>query len=189
MFATNDSGQMEYAALTSRSRSLERTGQAAWVASSLAAAVLFAWAVRSGSPALMLPVVLAAAVGWHAWSRANQQVRLIAGYLEECAEDRASGAQWHTKLAQLRSFPAASASDEWVAAAVANLVMVAAIVCSWIFAEGGRYGELFAGFVTALGVMFAFHSVTETARAAQTDYAGIWRKAGPRDGDRQRNAA
>jgi len=187
MFASNDPGPMEYAALTSRSRSLERTGQMAWVLSSLVAAALFAWAMRSGSPALMLSVVLAAAVGWHAWSRANQQARLIAGYLEEWGEGRAGG--WHAKLAQLRMMPAASGSEEWTVAAVSNLVVVAAIVCSWMFAEGGKYGELFAGFVTALGVMFAFHSVSETSRVAQTDYAGLWRKAGPKEPERQKNAA
>lgn len=187
MFTSSDSGQMEYAALASRSNSLERTGQVSFVVSSLTSAVLFAWAVRSGSPALMLPVVLAAAVGFHAWSRAHQQVRLIAGYIEEWAENRSGG--WHSKLAQLRSMPAASASDEWLVTAVSNLVVLAAIVCSWMFAEGARHGELFAGFVTALGVMFAFHSVTETSRGAQTDYAAMWRKAGPKEMDRPRSSA
>lgn len=189
MFTSNDSGQMEYVALTSRSRSLERTGQAAWVVSSLTASALFAWAVGAGSSALMLSVVLAAAVGFHAWSRAHQQVRLIAGYLEECAESRSGGAQWHSKLAQLQSMPAASASDEWIITAVSNLVVLAAIVCSWMFAESGKHGELLAGFVTALGVMFAFHSVTQTSRVAQTDFPAMWRKAGPREMDRRSSAA
>lgn len=178
MFAPNDSSMMEYVALTSRSRSVERTGQWSWVISALAAAVLFAWAVRSGSPALMLPVVLCAAVGYHSWIRARQQVRLIAGYLEESFEGRSGGPQWHARLAQVQSSQAANPSEEWLVTGIANLVVVAAIACSWMSSDAAKHGELFAGFVTALGVIFAFHSVTETARLAQADYFAMWRKAG-----------
>jgi hypothetical protein len=191
MIASNDPGQMEYAALLSRSRSVERTGVLAWVFATAIAAALLGWAVEGNSPGRMLAVVFATAVGFYPMINARQQMRLMAGYIEEFVEGRATGPQWHSKVGQLQVVPTVNPSNDWIMTVLSNVIVLAAVVFSWAFAGPVAHGELIAGFVTACGSIFAAHSLSETVRVDKTDFAAVWRKvsAGPREMDRHRSAA
>jgi hypothetical protein len=163
----------------------------AWVGSNVAATVLMTWAIGARSPGHLLPAVFALAVGFHASMQGRRQTRLIAGYVEEFLEGRGHGPQWHTRLGRLQVVPTVASSDDWIIAGLANLGVLATIVLAWLYAGGAQRGELMASLLTAGGVAFALHSVTETARLQQTDFAAAWRRtgAGPAEVGRQDSAA
>jgi MFS superfamily sulfate permease-like transporter len=191
MLGSNDPGQLEYAALMNRSRSVERTGTTTWVTGTAIAAVLMAWAIADNSPGRLLAVVFATAVGFYPMIHARQQMRLIAGYIEEFIESRAGGPQWNTRLGHLQVVPTVNPSNDWIVTVLSNLFVLAAVVFSWVFAGPVDHGEVIAGFVTACGVTFAVHSIAETARVATTNFAAVWRQVstGPREMDRARTSA
>jgi hypothetical protein len=186
MLNSNESGAMEYAALTERSRTIERTAIMTWTIATTAAAVLLAMAIADNSPGRMLAVVFAAAVGLYPMLHARHQIRLMAGYMEEFCEGRMASNQWHSRLAQLRMVPGVQPADDWVITMLSSLVVVAAVVFSWQFASAAKYGAAISGFVTACGASFVFHCITETSRIAQMDFTAAWRKAGPREAERAR---
>jgi len=189
MLTTNDTGTLEYATLMERCRTIERTGMTTWTIATSAALVILAWAIADDSPGRMLAVVFAAAVGLYPMIHARRQMRLMAGYIEEFIERRSPALQWHTRLDQLEVVPTVNPSNDWVLTALSNVAVLAAIIFSWMFAGGASNGSVISGFVTACGVAFGFHSVMETARVAQTDYAAVWRKvsASPRETERPRD--
>lgn len=186
MFASNDPVHAEYMALTNRTRALEHTGLASWAISTTAAVALLGWGVSAGSPGILLSVVFAVAAGYLPLLHAQRQMKLIAAYLEEFVENRGGSAQWFNRVGQLNAFAAAGSPNDWVFMATSNLVALTAVVTAWLPAAHAAHGELYAGIVTACGIALALHSITETARLGQVDYAAMWRKAG---GTRSANAA
>ena len=191
MAGFGDWDQMEYQTLMSRGRDAERTAQVCWTAAGIAAAVLFSWGVAAKSSSLMLPVVFATAFGFYATVHGRHQVRLIAGYAKEFFEGNSSGPKWFTRLGHLEVVPGFNPSGDWVAAALANLLVVGSIVFAWMFAGLAPKGELMAGIVTGLGLVFCFHSVSETSRLRQMNPATLWRQVGngPSEERRPRLAA
>ena len=177
MAGFGDWEQMEYQALMSRGRDAERTAVVCWTAAGIAAAVLFSWALAAKSPSLMLPVVFATAFGFYAAVHGRHQVRLISGYAKEYFEGQ-SGARWFTRLGHLEVVPGFSPSGDWVTALLANLIVVGAVVFSWIFSAAAPRGELMAGIVTGVGLVFCFHSVSETTRLRQMNPSALWRQVG-----------
>jgi hypothetical protein len=170
---------LEYQELMARGRDAERTSMVCWTAAGLAGAILLSWGIAAKSASLMLPVVFAAAFGFYAWIQARRQVRLIAGYVREFIEPSGSGAQWFTRLGHLEEVPGYAPSGDWVATALANLLVVASMSLSWMYAGTSTRGDLMAGITTGLGLVFAFHSVTETARLRQTNPNALWRQIAP----------
>lgn len=179
MFASNDATHVEYVALMNRSRSIERTGQLAWVICAATATVLMSWAIQSASPGLMIPAVFAVAIGFYVSLHGRQQANLIAGYVEEFIESRSNGGpQWHTRLGHLQVVPVVHPVNDWLLAGLSNLATLTTVVLAWLFANGAERGELMAGLVTACSVAFALHSIVETVRLQQTNYASVWRQVG-----------
>jgi acyl-CoA reductase-like NAD-dependent aldehyde dehydrogenase len=126
----------------------------------------------------MLPVILAVAYGFYTMVHGRQQTRLIGGYVKEFFECE-SGPQWFTRLGHLEIVPGFSASTtDWLSTMLANAVVVTAVVFAWLYSSAMPRGELYAGIVTGCGMVFAFHSVTETTRLRQSDAAGLWRQIG-----------
>ena len=191
MFAANESGALEYATLMERARTIERTGTMTWCIATTGATCLLAWAIAADSPGRMLAVVLAAAAGLYPLVHARQQLRLMAGYMEEFVEGRGAAPQWHTRLGHLEVLPTVNPANDWVMTMLSNVISLAAVSLSWVFAGSVEHGGIFAGFVTACGAIFAVHSISETSRVAQTDFAAVWRKvgAGPREAERMRAAS
>jgi hypothetical protein len=191
MATLDENERMEYVALMSRGRDAERTSQFCWVASAIAAAILLSWGIASRSAGLMLPAVFAAAFGFYALIHGRQQVRLIGGYVKEIFESQGAGPQWFTRLGHLEVVPGFNPSSDWLTTCLANAVVVAAVVFAWLFASVGPRGELMAGIVTGCGIVFAFHSVSETARLRQTNPGALWRQvvAGPVEERRPSRAA
>jgi len=175
MFSANDAAHLEYDALMSRSRHLERTGHLSWTIATCAAAVLLAWSIASRTPGTLMAAVIAAAAGFYPLLHARQQLRMMASYVEEFVE-RAGGPQWFTRVGHLQSMPSAAAPSDWIYTGVSSLVAVAAIAFAWMFAGPARHGELIAALVTACSIAFVLHSVMETSRVERTDYAAAWRK-------------
>lgn len=184
MASLNECERMEYAALMSRGRDAERTAQFCWIASGVGAAVLLSWAIAARSPALMLPAILTAAFGFYAMLHGRQQVRLIAGYVREFFESKDQGLLWFTRLGNLEVVPGFNPPSDWLSAALANSVVVVAVVFSWFYASGAPRGDLMAGIVTGLGIAFCFHSVSETARLRQANPAVFWHQVGGAREDR-----
>jgi hypothetical protein len=144
--------------------------------------------LRARQPELRLvPVVLAVACGFYAMIRGRQQVRLIAGYVEEFFESDTDGPQWFTRLGRLQVVPGFNPSSDWLTTCLACAVAVIAVALAWMFAAPAPRGELMAGIVTGVAVAFVFHSVSETARLRQTNYAALWRQVtmGPTEVKRQ----
>ncbi len=167
----------EYSALMSRGRDAERTTHFCWIASGIAATMLLSWGIAAKNPGLMLPVVFAVAYGFYTMAHGRQQTRLIAGYVKEFFESRDAGLQWFTRLGHLEIVPGFSPSmSDWLATALANSIVLVAVVFAWVYAGGVARGELFAGIVTGCGVAFAFHSISETARLRQSNPAAFWRQ-------------
>jgi hypothetical protein len=176
MAAFSDWDHLEYQALMARGRDAERTSLVCWTASGIAAAVLLSWGIAAKSASLMLPVIFATAFGFYAAIHGRNQVRLIAGYVKEFMEPNGSSPQWFTRLAQLEVVPGFNPSGDWAVAALANLTVVTAMAFSWIYAGGVARGDLMAGIATGLGLVFCFHSITETARIRQTNAGALWRQ-------------
>lgn len=175
MAANSDWDHEEYQALMARGRDAERTSLVCWTASGIGAAVLLSWAVAARSASLMLPVIFATAFGFYAAIHGRNQVRLIAGYVKEFLEPHSSSPQWFTRLSQLEVVTSFNPAGDWAVAALANSTVVAAIALSWFY-SGAPKGEMMAGIVTGVGLVFCFHSITETARLRQTNAAALWRQ-------------
>ena len=188
MIPREEDASAEYAALMSRARDVERTAQFSWVAAGLTATVLLSWAIGGKSPGLMLPVVLAVACGFYAALQGRQELRLIAGYMEEIVEARESRPQWFSRLHQLHGVPGSNSNSDWIATILANAVVLLAVSLAWVFVDSKSSGERLAGIVTGCGVAFAFHSLTETSRLTRTNFAAIWRQGTSKDARRARAA-
>jgi len=176
MAGLSDWDQIEYQALMARGRDAERTGQVCWTAAGLAGAVLLSWGIAAKSASLMLPVIFASAFGFYAAIHGRNQVRLIAGYVKEFVEPNGSSPQWFTRLSNLETVPGFNPASDWTAAVIGNLLVVTSLVFAWLFSAGSSRGELMAGIATGLGLVFTFHSITETARLRQSNAAAVWRQ-------------
>jgi len=176
MAAFSDWDSLEYQALMARGRDAERTSLVCWTAAGIAAAVLLSYGIAAKSPSLMLPVIFATAFGFYAAIHGRNQVRLIAGYVKEFVEPNGNSPQWFTRLAQLEVVPGFNPSGDWAVAALANVVVIAAMALSWLYAAAAPKGELMAGITTGLGLVFCFHSITETGRVRQMNAAALWRQ-------------
>jgi hypothetical protein len=168
--------QVEYQALMARGRDAERTALVCWTAAGLAGAVLLSWGIAAKSASLMLPVIFAAAFGFYAAIHGRQQVRLVAGYVKEFIESNGQGPQWFTRLSNLETVPGFNPPGDWAVAVLGNLMVVTAMVFAWLSAAGSPRGDLMAGIATGLGLVFGFHSITETARLRQTNAGALWRQ-------------
>ncbi len=149
----------EYVSMTNWARSAETMGQVCWTLAMIAAVTILAWGKQSQSCALMIPAIVAVAVGFYASLRARQQVYSIAGYLE------GTQPSWISGLDRLGS------AQDWTVTCIANCVVVLAIVFSWLMADNAWRGELMSGMVTGCGIVFAFHSISETSRLPQVGAA------------------
>ncbi len=179
MASMNENERMEYSVLMSRGRDAERTSHFCWIASGIAATMLLSWAIAAKSPGLMLPVIFAVAYGFYTTVHGRQQTRLIGGYVKEFFEGNDSGPLWFTRLGRLEIVPGFSASTtDWLSTALANAIVVTAVIFAWLFAGAAPRGELYAGIVTGCGMAFLFHSISETTRLRQSDAAAFWRQVG-----------
>jgi hypothetical protein len=178
MTGTDDLRGQEYAALMDRARDLERTAQWTWTGAAITCAVLLSSAISTRSAGMMLPVVVCAAFGYYANLRARRRSLLVEGYVQEFHETDRSGAQWHTRLAQLDALPGTPEQTDWTPLALSNLLTLTAIVLAWVFAEASSRGELMGGFTTMAGVAFSVHSVFESMRSAQLANATSWSQLG-----------
>lgn len=186
MAAFSDWDHLEYQALMARGRDAERTSTVCWTASGIAAAVLLSWGIAAKSAGLMLPVIFATAFGFYAAIHGRSQVRLIAGYVKEFMEPSNNASpQWFTRLAQLEVVPGFNPSGDWAVAALANLTVATAMAFSWIYAGSVARGDLMAGIATGLGLVFCFHSITETARVRQTNAGALWRQIASNNEERR----
>jgi len=172
-----DQERLEYAALMKRGNDAERNAQTCWTAGALTGAVTLSWGISAHSPGLMIPVVFAIAIGFYAMLRGRQQVRWIGSYIEQFCE-QPKGPQWFGRLRLLQSQPGYRTVGDWVTLTLANAGVVLALILAWVFAGGVARGDLMAGIATACGVLFGFHSISETVRIAQTDGTAMWRQAG-----------
>lgn len=178
MTGTEDLRGQEYAALMDRARDLERTAQWTWLAAAIACAVLLSNAIGTRSAGQMLAVVVCAAFGYYANLRARRQARLVESYVREFHETDRTGAQWHTRLAQLDARPGAPDRTDWAPLALSNLISLTAIVLSWVLAESSSRGEVMGGFTTMAGIAFSVHSIVESMRSVQLANAASWAQLG-----------
>jgi len=177
MTTLQENERLEYEALMARGRDAEWTSQISWVVCGVAATTLLAWGIASRNPTLMLPVVIATAYGFYAMLRGRQQVRLIAGYVEEFFESHETGARWFTWLGHLRLVPGLQPSSDWFMTSLSISLVVLAVVFSWVFAnDAHRSAQLMPGLVTGVGVAFIFHAISETARLHRANFAAFWRQ-------------
>lgn len=165
----------EYLVLMKRGQEADRGAYLVWTAGALAAAVMLSWAIAAKSPGLMIPVVFATAVGFYGLLRGRQQARAIASYVEEFHEDQRS-ALWQTRLTRLENQPGYSAIGDWAPLCLANAGVIVTLMLAWMYAGPVPRGDLMAGIVTGCGVLFGFHSISETIRMERTDWAGQWRR-------------
>ncbi len=165
----------EYIALMQRAQDTERIGHLCWTAGALTAAVTLSWAVSGHNSGLLLPVVMAIAVGFYALLRARRQARSIGGYIETFCEGT-GGARWYGCLRRLQRQPGYAAAGDWLSVCLANAGVVLALVLAWMWADASPRGELMAGIVTGISVLFGFHSISETVRMSQTDWPAMWRQ-------------
>jgi hypothetical protein len=178
MTGTDDLRGHEYVALMDRARDLERTAQWTWTGAAIACAVLLSTAIGTRSAGQMLAVVVCAAFGYYANLHSRRRAQLIEGYVQEFHETDRTGAQWHTRLAQLGALPGATDATDWTPLALSNLLSFTAIVLAWVFAEVSSRGELMGGFTTMAGIAFSVHSLIETMRHARRSTAANWEKLG-----------
>jgi hypothetical protein len=179
MMSMENRGTMEYTSLMRRGQDAERVALQCWTAGALTAAVTMSWAIAARSSGLLLPVVFALAIGFYAMLRGRQQVRAIGGYIETFFESTGE-ARWFGLVHRLQHQPGYPALGDWLTVCLANLGVVIALVLAWLWADASPRGELMAGIVTAVAVLFGFHSISETVRMGQTDWIALWRRA---DGD------
>jgi len=178
MASMNENERMEYSVLMGRGRDAERTSRFCWVASCIAAAMMLSWGMAARNPALMMPVIFAVACGFYTMVNGRQQTRLIGGYVKEFFEAE-GGPQWFTRLGHLEIVPGFSASTaDWLSALICNAMVVTAVVFAWIFSSAMPRGELYAGIVTGCGMIFMFHSMSETMKLRQSDASAFWRQIG-----------
>ncbi len=170
-----DHERMEYTALMTRGQEAERGAQLCWTAGGLMAAVMLSWAIAAKSPGLMIPVVFAIATGFYGMLRGRQQVRWIASYVEEFCEGP-KGPQWFTRVHRLQNQPGYRAAGDWLTVCLANAGVILALMLGWMYAGAAARGDLMAGIATGCGVLFGFHSVSETVRMGQTDWTAMWRQ-------------
>ncbi|HEY6866333.1 MAG TPA: hypothetical protein VI792_03695 [Candidatus Eisenbacteria bacterium] len=177
MTTLQENERLEYEALMARGRDAEWASQISWVACGVAATVLLAWGIATRNPTLMIPVVLAAAYGFYAMLRGRQQVRLIAGYVEEFFESRENGARWFTWLGHLRLVPGLNPSSDWFMTSLSVSLITMAVLFSWVFTNDAHKGSaLTSGLVTGIAVVFVYHAITETARLHRANFASMWRQ-------------
>jgi protein-S-isoprenylcysteine O-methyltransferase Ste14 len=184
MTTLQENERLEYEALMARGRDAEWTSQISWVGCGVAATTLLAWGIATRNPTLMLPVVIATAYGFYAMLRGRQQVRLIAGYVEEFFESHETGARWFTWLGHLRLVPGLQPSNDWFMTSLSVSLVVLAVVFAWLFAGDARRGAgLMPGLITGIAVAFVFHAISETARLHRANFAAFWRQvnAAPAD--------
>jgi len=191
MTGTDDLRGQEYEALMERARDLDRTAQWTWTGAAIASAVLLSNAIGTRSAGQMLAVIVCTAFGYYANLRARRQARLIEGYVQEFHETDRSGAQWHTRLAQLDALPGAPDRTDWGPLALSNLLTLTAIVLAWVLAEASSRGEVMGGFTTMAGIAFSVHSILETIRSTQLASAPGWTQLGAplREVTRERRVA
>jgi hypothetical protein len=175
MATLDDNERMEYEALMRRGQDAERGAHLCWIAGGLTAAVMLSWAIAAKNPGLMIPVVFSIAVGFYGMLRGRQQVRAITSYVEEFCEDQ-KGPQWFTRLHRLQNQPGFRVAGDWLTVTLANAGVLLALMFAWMYAGPAPRGDLMAGIVTACGVLFGFHSITETIRLQQIDWTGMWRQ-------------
>lgn len=178
MTGTEDLRGQEYAALMDRARDLERTAQWTWTGAAIACAMLLSTAIGTRSAGQMLAVVVCSAFGYYANLHARRRARLVESYVQEFHETDRSGAQWHTRLAQLGALPGAPDITDWAPLALSNLLSLTAIVLAWVFADASSRGELMGGFTTMAGIAFSVHSILESMRHAQHTNAAGWGQLG-----------
>jgi len=178
MTGTEDLRGQEYASLMDRARDLERTAQWTWTGAAIASAVLLSSAIGTRSAGQMLAVVACTALGYYANLRARRRARLVEGYVQEFHETDRTGAQWHTRLAQLDALPGAQDRSDWGPLALSNLLSLTAIVLAWVFADASSRGELMGGFTTMAGIAFSVHSILESMHSAQIATATTWAQFG-----------
>lgn len=164
----------EYQALMKRGQEAERGANLAWTAGALTAAIMLSWGIAAKSPGLMIPVVFAIATGFYGQLRGRQQARAVASYVEEFHEGSKSS-QWFSRLGRLQGQATYRASGDWVTLCLANAGMVLALMMSWMYAGPVVRGDLMAGITTGCGLLFAYHSISETIRLEQTDWSAMWR--------------
>lgn len=167
--------RMEYEALMKRGSDAERASLLSWTAGALTAAVTLSWAISARNPGLMIPVIFAIAIGFYGMLRGRQQVRWIAGYIEEFYEAQ-RGPQWFTRLHRLQGQTGYRTVGDWLTVALANAGVILALLLAWRFADSASRGDLMAGIATGCGVLFGFHSISETLRMGQTDCSAMWNK-------------
>jgi len=175
MPAFEDQERTEYSSLMKRGNDAERTGQLCWTAGGLTSAVLLSTGIAARNPGLMIPAVFAIAVGFYAMLRGRQQVRWIGSYVEQFCEG-SKGTQWFTRLRVLQSQPGFRTVGDWLTVSLANAGVLLALILAWIYAGAAARGDLMAGIATACGVLFGYHSISETIRLVQTDWGAMWRQ-------------
>lgn len=177
MTTLQENERLEYEALMARGRDAEWTSQISWVVCGVAGTALLAWGIASRNSTLMLPVVIATAYGFYAMLRGRQQVRLIAGYIEEFFESNETGARWFTWLGHLRLVPGLQPSSDWFMTSLSLCLVALAVVFAWLFAGDAHKGAgLMPGLVTGIAVAFVFHAISETARLHRANFAAFWRQ-------------
>jgi len=67
---------------------------------------------------------------------------------------------------------------DWLSAMICNAMVVTAVVFAWLFSSAMPRGELYAGIVTGCGMIFMFHSMSETMKLRQSDASAFWRQIG-----------
>ena len=165
----------EYMALMRRGQDAERGAQLCWIAGGLSAAMMMSWAIGAKNPGLMIPAVFAIAVGFYGSLRGRQQVRWIGSYIEEFHEGQ-KGAQWFTRLRRVQNQPGYRTVGDWVTVSLANAGVILTLMLAWMYAGPAPRGDLLAGIATGCGVLFGYHSISETVRMGQTDWTAMWRK-------------
>jgi len=166
--------RMEYVELMRRGQDAERVAQFSWIAGALVAAVTMSWSISARSPGLMIPVVFAIAIGFYGMLRGRQQVRAITSYIQEFYEG--ARGRWFTRVHRLQHQSSYRAAGDWLSVCLANAGVIVALMLAWMYAGAAPRGDLMAGIVTACGVIFGFHSISQTLGMSQTDWPAMWRR-------------
>ncbi len=167
----------EYPILLADLREAERGWQIGWTTSVLASCTLLAWGIVARNPGLMIPVVLAAAVGHTCLFRGRREARLIAGYLATYGDRNLGGVPWFSRVRRLSSVPGFTTENDWLLVGLENVLTACAAAMAWWFAADARRGEILAGIVTGACIVFLYHSVSQFAQMRRTTDASVWRHA------------
>ena len=185
MMNLENHGNTEFMALMRQAQNAERVANLCWTAGALTAAVTMSWAIAERNSGLMLPVVFAIAIGFHAMLRGRQEARAIGGYLETFCEGTGE-VRWFARARRLQPRPGAPEAGDWLTTCLANAIVLVALVLAWTWADASPRGELMSGIVTGVAVLFGAHSISETVRMGQTDWTAAWRQAGRDTSDASR---